>query len=36
MPEFSPMMEGWSFPGGCAVLFAPASPKSESETLEHA
>ncbi len=23
LPELSPMMEGWSVPGGCAVFFAP-------------
>lgn len=38
LPEFSSTMEGWSFPGGCAVLFSPAAPVTdpESETLEQA
>jgi len=36
MPEFAPTMEGWTFPGGCAVLFAAASPSNDSETLERA
>jgi maltooligosyltrehalose trehalohydrolase len=36
VPEYTPTMEGWSFPGGCAVLFAPAAPSTESETLEMA
>jgi maltooligosyltrehalose trehalohydrolase len=36
IPEYTPTMEGWSFPGGCAVLFAPAAPSMDSETLETA
>jgi len=31
LPEFASTMEGWSFPGGCAVLFAPVAESSESE-----
>ena len=33
-PELAPTMEGWSFPGGCAVLFAPAATSNETETPE--
>ena len=36
VPEYTPTMEGWSFPGGCAVLFAPAAPSTESTTVESA
>jgi maltooligosyltrehalose trehalohydrolase len=31
VPEFAPTMEGWTFPGGCAVLFSPVAESSESE-----
>jgi maltooligosyltrehalose trehalohydrolase len=36
LPEFAPTMEGWTFPGGCAVLFTPAAPSTDFETLETA
>ena len=29
LPEFAPTMEGWTFPGGCAVLFSAAAKSSE-------
>lgn len=29
-PEFTPTMEAWSFPGGCAVLFAAVTRTDES------
>jgi maltooligosyltrehalose trehalohydrolase len=29
-PEFTPTMEGWSFPGGCAVLFEAVTNADES------
>jgi maltooligosyltrehalose trehalohydrolase len=29
-PEFTPTMEGWSFPGGCAVLFEASPSVDES------
>jgi len=34
VPEFAPTMEGWSFPGGCAVLFVPVVDSSDSATAE--
>ncbi|HEX5972647.1 MAG TPA: malto-oligosyltrehalose trehalohydrolase [Gemmatimonadaceae bacterium] len=30
MPELAPSMEGWSFPGGCAVLFEAVARDDES------
>jgi maltooligosyltrehalose trehalohydrolase len=34
VPEFAPTMEGWCFPGGCAVLFAPAAISTEPDTVD--
>lgn len=36
LPEFAPTMEGWRFPGGCAVLLAAVASSSASETVERA
>ena len=30
MPELTPTMEGWRFPGGCAVLFEGVTSADES------
>jgi len=36
LPEFAPTMEGWSFPGGCAVMFAPTAGTMDPDGEEHA
>jgi len=36
LPELTPTMEGWNFPGGCAVLFAPTASTIEPASQERA
>ena len=36
LPELAPTMEGWSFPGGCAVLFAPTASTIDPDSQERA
>jgi maltooligosyltrehalose trehalohydrolase len=35
LPELTPSMEGWQFPGGCAVLFAPTALAVDSDRQEY-
>lgn len=34
LPQLSPTMDGWCFPGGCAVLFAPHDPSADAINVE--